>query len=375
MTGSTTTSPPIDITSLPSGIYTLHVVDTNAAGNGNNANTTVTLNRTVSTFSLTPDVPYINASEATSAGFTINNAETNTTCTYTVTDSNGKTVVSSGTFTIIASTANFRQVDVSSLADGTITYKVTLTDYFGNTLTEETTAVLNRVAPSGYSISGVPAVIGAAAVKNFSFTINSPAGENNDTYAYTISSENPGFSGQPITGSGTISATSQSTAPVDITSLPDGPLSITIALTDQAGNVGATTAPLSPAPVLDTVLPSGYTITPDETFIGSTADEANAGFTINSPSAFASNSYTYTWSATDEVGNPPVAQAGPTGSGTLSSTAQHVAVDLSGLPDGVVTYSIQLTEPASGNTGAAATATTTIATSAPTFTVAPMRVS
>ena len=119
------------------------------------------------------------------------------------------------------------------------------------------------------------------------------------------------------------------------------------------------------------MLPSGYTITPDETVISSTAAEATAGFTINSPRSYASNNYTYTWSATDEVGNPPVAQAGPTGSGTLSSTSQHVAVDLSGLPDGVVTYSVQLTEPSSGNTGAAVTATTTLATSTPTFTVTP----
>ena len=174
-------------------------------------------------------MPYINAAEATDAGFTIHGAEAATTCTYTVTDSNGKTIVSNAAISIFESTQNVIQVNVSSLADGTITYKVTLTDALGNTLTEQTTAVLDRVAPSGYSISGVPSVIGAAAVKSFSFTINSPASETNDTYAYTITSENAGFSGQPITGSGTITATSQLTAPVDITSLPDGPLSITIA--------------------------------------------------------------------------------------------------------------------------------------------------
>ena len=159
---------------------------------------------------------------------------------------------------------------------------------------------------------------------------------------------------------------------MDITSLPDGPLSITISLTDPAGNVGATTSPLSPWPVLTTAVPSGYTVTPDESVVGSAAAAASAGFTINAPADYVTNGYTYIWSVTDEVGNPPAAVAGPTGSGTLTSTSQDVSVSLTGLPDGIVTYSVTLTDPASGNVGAAATATTTLATSAPTgFTVTP----
>ena len=371
MTSSTFTIPPVDITALPSGKYVIHVVLTNAAGNGNNANATFTFSRPVATFSITPDVPFIGASRATNAGFTFVGAQIGTTLTYTVTDANG-TTISGGPITITTSNQNIAPINVSSLANGTITYKATLTDSQGNTLTEETTAVLETVAPSGYSISGVPSVIGAVAAQSFSFTINSPASENGDTYSYTITSENAGFSGTPITGSGTITSTAQTIAPVDITSLPNGPLSITMSVTDQAGNVGATTAPLSPAPVLDTVLPSGYTVTPNETVIGSTAAAKNAGFTINVPASYVTPGYTYNWSVTDEVGNPPTAVAGPTGNGTITSTSQAVSVDLTGLPDGVVTYSVTVTEPSSGNVGAAATATTTLATSAPTgFTVTP----
>ena len=372
VTSSTMTVPPTDITALPSGQYTLHVILTNAAGNANNANATFTLNRPVSTFTVEPFYPYIKASQTTNAGFALAGAQPGTTLTYTVTDVNGTSVSSSAPITVTSSNQNVAPIDVSSLADGTITYKVTLTDALGNTLTEQATAVIDRVAPSGYSISGVPAVIGATAATSFSFTVNSPASENGDTYNYTITSENSGFSGTPITGSGTITSTSQATAPVDITSLPDGPLSITISLTDPAGNVGATTSPLSPAPVLTTAVPSGYTVTPDESVVGSAAAAASAGFTINAPADYVTNGYTYIWSVTDEVGNPPAAVAGPTGSGTLTSTSQDVSVSLTGLPDGIVTYSVTLTDPASGNVGAAATATTTLATSAPTgFTVTP----
>ena len=121
-----------------------------------------------------------------------------------------------------------------------------------------------------------------------------------------------------------------------------------------------------------TAVPSGYTVTPDESVVGSTAAAANAGFTINAPADYVTNGYTYNWSVTDEVGNPPAAVAGPTGSGTITSTSQDVSVSLTGLPDGIVTYSVTLTDPSSGNVGAAATATTTLATSAPTgFTVTP----
>ncbi len=70
VTSSTFTIPPVDITALPSGKYVIHVVLTNAAGNGNNANATFTFSRPVATFSITPDVPFIGASRATNAGFT-----------------------------------------------------------------------------------------------------------------------------------------------------------------------------------------------------------------------------------------------------------------------------------------------------------------
>ena len=61
---------------------------------------------------------------------------------------------------------------MSSLADGTLTFSVTLTDTAGNVGTAATaTATLDRVAPSGYSIQANQATINAsqAAATGFTF--------------------------------------------------------------------------------------------------------------------------------------------------------------------------------------------------------------
>ena len=144
---------PVDISSLASGNYLLHVILTEANSSGHAANQTLSLNHSVPAFSIVPNVPYINASTAANAGFAFVGAESNSTCTYTVTDSRGTSISSSTAITVNTPTQNVGGINVSTLADGTLTYNVTLTDFFGNTLTEQATAVLDRVAPTGYSLS------------------------------------------------------------------------------------------------------------------------------------------------------------------------------------------------------------------------------
>jgi hypothetical protein len=323
----------------------------------------------VPTFSIVPRVPHINASTAADAGFVFAGADTSTTYKYTITGSNGGGPAGgiTGSGGVGSATQNVGGINVSSFNDGTLTYSVTLTDVLGNTLTEQATAVLDRVAPSGYSISNVPALIKAAAAKGTSFTLNSPSGEIGDKYVYTITS-----SGTPaapaVTGSGTVAAAAQQITGVDVSSLPDGTLSFSVVLTDQAGNAGAATTPVTAT--LNTAAPGGYSLQPDQTLISTKAAAAHTGFTIISPAS--ENGDTFTWTTSVTTGSPPVAFAGPTGSGTITATTQDVTgIDVSSLPDGTVTYSVRLIN-AIGNAGPPAMNTSTLDTTAPSgFTIAP----
>ena len=210
-------------------------------------------------FTVTPQVPFIDAASANARGFSINGGEPTTTYKYVITGSNGGGPAGgiTGSGFVQLATQTIGGINVSSFNDGSLTYSVTLTDLQGNTLTEQATAVLDRVAPNGYSLSNVPAQIKAADAKNTSFTLNSPSGEIGDTYVYTITS-----SGTPsapaVTGSGTVAATAQQINGVDVSSLPDGTLSFSVVLTDQAGNVGAATTPVTAT--LNTAAPAGYSL-------------------------------------------------------------------------------------------------------------------
>ena len=103
----------------------------------------------------------VNISSASNTGFTFTAAEVGTLYSYTVTSSGGGSVSGSGTVT--SATQQVTGVNVSTLADGTLTFSVTLTDTAGNAGTPATaTATLDTVAPSGYSIAADPTFLDAA---------------------------------------------------------------------------------------------------------------------------------------------------------------------------------------------------------------------
>ena len=134
-----------------------------------------TLNNPIPAFSISASPAVINAAAVANAGFTFAGATTNTTYTYTISSSNGGTpVTNSGSVT--SATQSVSGINLAALNDGTLTISVTLNDQSGDTRTEQTTATLQRTLPSGYTISGVPAGINAAAATSVGFTINSPAG-------------------------------------------------------------------------------------------------------------------------------------------------------------------------------------------------------
>jgi large repetitive protein len=212
--------------------FSASVID--AAGNvGTAVTTAAVLERGAPTgYSIAASDALVNATEATSTGFTISAAEIGATYDYTVTSSNGGTPVTSNG-AITSMTQQITGIDVSSLNDGTLTYSVILTDTLGNVGTAATaTTTLDKTAPTGYSITVDQDPIPASDATAVSFTF--AGAEVGATYRYTVSGG--GATLPAVTGVITLPA--QQIAGIDVSSLPAGVLTFTVTLTDLAGNVG-----------------------------------------------------------------------------------------------------------------------------------------
>jgi cyclophilin family peptidyl-prolyl cis-trans isomerase len=442
----------INISPLPDGALTFSVTLTDTAGNtGSPATAAATLDNAPLGYTIAANDNLISAFEATAAGFTFAGAEVGATYNYTVTSSGGGTPVT-GTGTVSSATQTVTGIDVSSLPDGTLTFNATLTDTTGNvgaavtaTTTLDTTAPTAAVTPDSDTItispitftvtfneavngvgitdfaatgsqtgtlapsnfqtvsatvyrvdvsgmasgenvtlslvaaaSGIADTAGNALTANASGTVafdaEAPTGysftpddvlinaaeaastsltfanaEVGATYSYVINSSGGGL---PLTGSGMISSASHQVTGINVSSLPDGTLTYSVALTDPAGNVGAA---VTATATLDNTVPTGYSVAANDALL-SAAEATAARFTFTGAEA----GTTYDYTVTSSGGGAPV-----TGSGTIASATQEVTgIDVSALTDGTLTYSVILTDPA-GNIGAAATATATLDKTAP----------
>ena len=204
---------------------------------------------------------------STTLSFKIGNAEAGASYTYTVASngSSGGTAASlaagSGTIagtddhpgTAVATTT-IPGIDISTLYDGSITVKVTLTDSFGNGGSPVTSSGVTKdvTAPTSYTVAFGASSYTNATASSGSFTITD--GEKGTTYSYTITTT--GSSGtSPLKGStasisssGTVglvsdaghpgSTAASTTVNVDLSSLYDGTLSLTVYLTDTYSNQG-----------------------------------------------------------------------------------------------------------------------------------------
>ena len=90
----------------------------------------------------------------------------------------------------------------------------------------------DATAPAGYGVAFTtdPVDAGNAGAAAFQFS----GAEVGAAFAYTITSD--GGAGS-VTGSGTVASASEAVAGLDLTALPDGTLTVSVTLTDAAGNV------------------------------------------------------------------------------------------------------------------------------------------
>ena len=290
-------------------------------------------------YSIAADKSRIGSANAANAGFTFSSAEVGTTYNYSVSSSGGNvTVIGSGTIT--SASQHVANINVSSLSQGTLTFSVTLTDATGNRgAVATTTAILDKTAPSGYSVVPHDTALDETNSSDTFFQIN--GGEVGAAYTYSISNAD---GTQKVTGSGTIQSSAQVVSGVNVSGLPDGPLTFSVVLTDAAGNSGAAA---TAAATLDQHVPTGYSVAADDALI---SNSESAGTSITFAGAEIGTTYNYVVTSAGGAGQV-------TGTGEITTVDQQLTgINVSSLPDGQLTFSVTLTD-AGGKIGAAVTAT------------------
>ncbi|WP_170941089.1 beta strand repeat-containing protein, partial [Antarctobacter heliothermus] len=333
----------LDVSGLGDGTLTLTVALTDAAGNtGVDATDTTTKDATVPAgYTVAFDQDPVNAANETAVSFTFAGAEVGTGYAYSIaSDGGGAPVTGSGTIATAAD--QITGIDVSGLGDGTLTLTVALTDAAGNTGADATdTTTKDATVPAGYTVAFDQDPVNAANETAVSFTF--AGAEVGTGYAYSIASDG---GGAPVTGSGTIATATDVVSGLDLSGLGDGTLTLTVALTDAAGNTGADATDTT---TKDATVPAGYSVAFDQDPVNA-ANETAVSFTF----AGAEVGTGYAYSIASDGGGAPV-----TGSGTIATAADQITgIDVSGLGDGTLTLTVALTD-AAGNTGVDATDTTT----------------
>ncbi len=226
-----------------------------------------------------------------------------------------------------------------------------LTDISGNAATDLTFTLpdTSGIKIQTYTAAFTTSPVTSANSNAVSFVIaKAPQGAS---YSYAITST--GGTGS-VTGSGVITANSQTVSGIDVTSLPQGTLNLAVTISTAAGGSGAAS---QASTIFDGLPPTGYGVS----FLTSPVILGNstaAGFQLSGGEIGASYSYTITSSG----GGTPV-----TGTGAVNADSQQITgLDLSGLGDGTLTVSVTLTD-ALGNAGSAVTATALKDTLAPTI--------
>jgi len=329
----------IDVTSLDDDNLTLTVYLTDVAGNqGGNVTDNVTKDVVLPVgYSVTIDQAFINAGNLTALSFSFAGAEIGSTYNYSIDDTNVGTAPITGTAAIATATDQITSIDVTSLDDDNLTLTVYLTDVAGNQGGNVTDNVTKDVVlPVGYSVTIDQAFINAANLTALSFTF--AGAEIGTTYDYSIDDTNVGTA--PITGTAAIATATDQITAIDVTSLDDDNLTLTVYLTDVAGNQGGN---MTDNVNKDATAPTGYSVTIDQASINP-ANLTSLSFTF----AGAEVGSTYNYSIDDTNGST----APITGTAAIATaTDQITGIDVTTLDDDNLILTVYLTDAASNQGG------------------------
>jgi len=317
----------IDLSSLPDGIITLRVSLNNSGGTGPEVLDTVEKNTVVPTdYSVTITQDPIDLTNHASVGFSISEVPLLGTYNYTFNSSGGGTpVTGSGNIFSISNPFNVNNIDLSGLPDGTIQLSVTLTSLFGNVGDPATDVSIKKTTvPSGYTVAIDQGALDSNNIAAVSFTFS--GAEVGATYNYTFSSDT---GPEEVIGNGTIVTANDQVTGIDLSSLLDGTITLSVTL----GNGNGTGAAAESQVIKDTAVPTGYSVSIDQDPI-ITSNMAGVSFTFSGAEVGATYNYTFSSDGGVDVAN---------GNGTISAANQQISgIDLSGLADGTITLSVFL---------------------------------
>ncbi|MAD89651.1 MAG: hypothetical protein CMK64_08115 [Pseudoalteromonas sp.] len=230
----------LDVSGLNNGTLTVSATQADTAGNTSTAATqTITLdNAAPSALTITTPIEtdgLVNAAEDNDVLIAGSGAEAGNSVTVTITDNNSSvsrtvTADNSGNWTLSGS-----ELDVSGLNNGTLTVSATQTDTAGNTSSSaSTTITLDNTAPTGQSTAIDQTLINASNEAALSFTLSGLEGSGSFTYQIS-----DGTNTVSSNSAVSINASSQQETNVDVSSLSEGTLTLSVTVTDSAGNAGA----------------------------------------------------------------------------------------------------------------------------------------
>ncbi|MEI5637740.1 MULTISPECIES: Ig-like domain-containing protein [unclassified Pseudoalteromonas] len=226
-----------DVSAFNNGTLTVSATQTDSAGNTSSAgSTTITLdNSAPSALSITTPIEgddLINETEDSDVLIEGSGAEAQNSVTVTIDDgvnslSRTVTADNNGAWTISGS-----EFDVSTFTNGTLTVTASQSDASGNTSSSaNTTVTLDNSAPEGITASIDQELINADNETSFSFTLTGL--ESTGSFTYEISDGNTS-----VTNSSAIEITSttQQETDIDVTSLGEGTLTLSVIVSDDVGN-------------------------------------------------------------------------------------------------------------------------------------------
>jgi len=234
----------IDVSGLSNGTITYRSTATDAAGNTAVATKTATKDTATPAVAVTTVTDPVNSANKAS---TSASGTTEAGATVSVVATDGTTTTPAKAATVTGTTWSVSGIDVSSLADGPITYRATATDAVGNTATASKTATKDIAAVLLLSKVTDP-------VNSWNKADTSAEGTTEAGATVTVVATD-GTTTTPAKAA-TVTGTTWSVSGIDVSGLSDGEITYRATATDAAGN----TAVASKKAAKDTVAPTAPTI-------------------------------------------------------------------------------------------------------------------
>ncbi|MEZ6196224.1 MAG: hypothetical protein R3F20_10950 [Planctomycetota bacterium] len=275
----------------------------------------------------------------------------------TVTDGSSTVTLSSQNATAGMGSISFSGIDLSGLADGMLTITIEVVDPHANRVTFVNSSILKDTVIVATTAADVPAgggnaanVVNASNVSSVGIdVVFDAAADGTESATVTVTDgamASVSYMQQAITaGGGT-----QSFGPMDLSSLADGSLTITVTVTDPNGNsrddtYAATKDATVPSPATAAAIPNGGATMPGDTINDATKSSVSVDVTF--PATSQSSDLVTVTLGDGLLTAQSSATAAPAGAGTITIGG----IDASLLMDGAISISVDIVDTAGTRAG------------------------